>query len=136
MKKRLWTSLLFVLAALYDGVLGLMFLFFSGAAFQWYDVTPPNHLGYVHLPAALLLVFAIMFLVIALSPARNRNLIPYGILLKISYCGVVFYHWFTAGIPNMWKPLAIADLVFIVLFAAAFASIGKDAAAKDAAQKS
>ncbi len=57
-----------------------------------------------------------MFLAVAKDPTANRNLIPYGILLKVSYCGVVFYHWFRTGIPAMWKPFAIFDLVFIALF--------------------
>ena len=38
-------------------------------------------------------------------------------LLKVSFCGVEFFHWFTAGIPEMWKPFAIADTVFLALFA-------------------
>lgn len=108
---------LFIVAAIYDGLLGAAFLFASGALFQRCGVTPPNHPGYVHFPAALLLVFAAMFVAIAIHPVRNRNLIPYGVLLKVSYCGVVMFHWFTAGIPGMWKPFCIADLVFLILFA-------------------
>jgi hypothetical protein len=120
MKKKPLVSLLFIIAALYDGVLGIIFLFAPRAVFQWFEVTPPNHYGYVHFPAALLIVFALMFLVIARNPAANRNLIPYGMLLKVSYCSVVFFHWLTAGIPYMWKPFAIIDLGFFVLFAWAY----------------
>ena len=49
----------------------------------------------------------------------------YGIGLKVSYCGVVFWHWFTAGIPSMWKPFAVADLVFLVLFVWAYLRLGR-----------
>ena len=59
----------------------------------------------------------------ARDPIRNRNLIPYGILLKFAYCGVVFPYWFTAGIPYMWKPLAVIDLVMAVLFVWAYAVV-------------
>ena len=104
--------MLFIVAALYDGVLGAAFLFASGALFDWFGVTPPNHPGYVQFPAALLIVFAVMFMAIAVNPVRNRNLIPYGILLKMSYCGVVSFHWLTAGIPDMWKPFCVFDLCF------------------------
>lgn len=117
--------LLFVVAAAYDGVLGVLFLVSGNAVFEWFDVTPPNHAGYIQFPAALLIVFALMFLTIATRPAANRNLIVYGILLKISYCGVVFYHWFTAGIPDMWKPFAVADIVFAVLFLWAYGYLGR-----------
>jgi hypothetical protein len=119
MRSTAW-SVLFWIAALYDGVLGLVFLFAPGLPFRLFDVPPPNHVGYVQFPAALLITFAVMFVNIARDPVGNRNLILYGILLKISYCGVVFLHWFSTGIPGMWKPFAILDLGFIVLFALAW----------------
>ncbi len=126
MKQRLAITALFAVAALYDGLLGLIFLTAAGSIYQWFDITPPNHFGYVHFPAALLLVFALMFAAVALAPHRNRNLIPYGILLKVSFCSVAFYHWFATGIPTMWKPLAICDLVFIVPFVWAYRNLGKE----------
>jgi hypothetical protein len=122
------TKPLFIIAALYDGILGIIFLFASGRVFEAYGTTPPNHPGYVQFPAALLLIFAIMFVVIARDPINNRRLIPYGILLKISYCGIVLLHWFDGGIPDMWKPFVIFDLVFLVFFVLAFAALGKSSA--------
>lgn len=119
--------ILFRVAALYDGILGIAFLVAAPALFEWVGVTPPNHFGYVHFPAALLIVFALMFLSIARAPVVNRGLIQYGILLKVSYCAVAFYHWFTAGIPFIWKPFAIADLVFLVLFVFAQSALKKRA---------
>lgn len=118
---------LFVIAALYDGVLGLVFLFAGPAVFAWLDVTPPNHWGYIHFPAALLLVFAIMFAAVAVRPYANRNLIPYGILLKVSYSGLVFYHWAATDVPTMWKPFALLDVLFLVAFVWAYASLRKSA---------
>lgn len=118
-------SLLFIIAALYDGILGAIFLVSPNYIFRIFDTTPPNHPGYVQFPAALLMVFALMFLVIALDPANNRRLIPYGILLKLSYCGTVFYHWFSNGVPGIWKPFAVADLLFLALFVRAFLALGR-----------
>lgn len=116
-------SLLFVVAALYDGLLGLIFLFAGNSVFVHVGVTPPNHWGYVQFPAALLITFGIMFSMIAKNPVANRNLIPYGVLLKVSYCGVVFFYWMGPGIPGMWKPLAVIDLIFLVLFAWAYRAL-------------
>ena len=79
---------LFFVAALYDGLLGLAFLVAADRIFQWAQVTPPNHVGYVQFPGALLMIFGIMFAAIARRPRENRHLIPYGILLKVAYCGV------------------------------------------------
>jgi len=116
-----WISPLFWIAAAYDGVLGLLFLFAPGWPFRTFDVTPPNHMGYVQFPAALLIIFALMFGRIARDPAGNRALILYGILLKASYCGVASFYWITATLPWMWQPFVLIDLVMGVLFAAALA---------------
>jgi hypothetical protein len=118
-----WTILLFYVAAAYDGILGMAFIFFPFSIFTWFNVPPPNHPGYIHFPAALLLVFAVMFINIARAPIRNRNLMPYGILLKVSYCSVVFWHWFAGGLPDMWKPFAVFDVIFGLLFLWAYISL-------------
>lgn len=119
-------SALFFVAALYDGLIGAAFLFASGTVFQWFSVMPPNHAGYVQFPAALLIVFAVMFMAIAINPTRNRNLIPYGILLKVAYCGVVLSYWLTTGLPGMWKPFCIFDVVFLIAFAWAWTVLRKE----------
>ena len=124
--KNVWLSLLFYVGALYDGILGIGFLLFSTSLFDLFQVTPPNHVGYVQFPGALLLVFGLMYLQIGRDPVRNRNLIPYGIGLKICYCAVVFWHWFRTGIPGMWKPWAIADIVFGLLFLWAYLYLRPD----------
>jgi hypothetical protein len=111
-----WTKPLFVIAALYDGLLGLAFLFFPMAIFAHYGVEPPNHAAYVQFPALLLLIFAAIFVRIASNPTKNRDLIPYGIALKASYSGLAFWYIVTTGVPSMWIPWAWADLVFLVVF--------------------
>ena len=123
MNSRSMISVLFSVAALYGSVLGIAFLFAGAQVFAWLDIPPPNHLGYVQFPAALLIVFALMFAAVALKPRDNRNLIPFGVLLKVSYCGVVLYHWVTSDIPWIWKPFCIADLVFLALFVLAWKSL-------------
>lgn len=117
--------ILFWIAAAYDGILGAVFLVAPGALFAALNVTPPNHFGYVRFPAALLIVFALMFIAVAMKPAGNRNLIPYGILLKVSYCSVAFGYWFTQDIPFMWKPFAVIDLAFLVLFYLAYRTLAE-----------
>ena len=118
-------SLLFHLAALYDGVLGIAFLVAAPELFEQFGIPPLAHFGYVHFAAALLVVFALMFLAIARDPRSNRNLIPYGMLLKLSYCAVAFYHWAAGGIAEIWKPFAFADLAFLALFAWSYARLGR-----------
>ena len=117
---------LFVVSALYDGLLGAIFLLAGNSLFQRLGVMPPNHPGYVQFPAALLIVFAIMFVVIAMDPVKNRNLIPYGFLLKVSYCSVILFHWLTTGLPDMWKPFFIYDFAFIAAYIWAWIALGKE----------
>ena len=126
MKTKSVISFVFIVAALYDGLLGATFLVSGGSLFQWFGVTPPNHPGYIQFPAALLIIFALMFAAIARNPSGNRNLIPYGILLKVSYCGVVMYYWLTTGLPDMWKPFCIMDFAFMLIFIRAWIALGNE----------
>lgn len=111
-----WIKALFVVVGLYDGLLGIAFVFWWRAIFAYFGVQPPNHPGYVQFPALLLIVFAGMFLQIARDPLPNRGLILYGMALKLAYSGTVFWYELTEGIPKMWIPWAWADLGFLVLF--------------------
>ncbi len=120
-----WIKPFFMVAGLYDGVLGLLFLAIPYKLFILTNVPPPNHIGYIQFPALLLVIFGIMFLNIARSPVANRNLIFYGILLKMSYSGVVLSHWMLGVMPIMWVVFAIFDLIFLVLFVVARKTIGK-----------
>lgn len=123
MKTAKWISVLFFLAAAYDGILGAAFLAAPLHMFEMFKVTPPNHISYVQFPAALLLIFTLMFIRIARDPIANRQLIPYGILLKVAYCGVAGGHWLTTGVPDMWKPFVIIDLIMGILFVCAYFSV-------------
>ncbi len=120
-------SVTFYIAAIYDGVLGIVFLISPQSLLRSLGVPEPPLPGYIQFPAALLVVFAIMFLAIARRPVRNRSLIPYGILLKASYCGVVFWYWAFDSISNIWKPFAVFDLIFLLLFLWLYAELGKAA---------
>lgn len=114
---------LFTVAGIYDGVLGLIFLFLAPTIFARFNITPPNHYGYIVFPALLLLVFAAMFFRIASDPVKYRHMIAYGIGLKAAYAGTAFWYQLQGNIPRMWIPMAWFDLTFLVLFALALRSI-------------
>jgi hypothetical protein len=115
-----WTRILFYIASLYDGLLGVAFLLFGREIYAFAGVAPPNHFGYVKFPALLLTIFGVMFFRIAQDVSRNRELILYGIALKASYIGVVFWYQTHGGLPGLWLPWAWADLIFLVLFVVAW----------------
>lgn len=115
-----WIRLLFVVAAIYDFVIGLVFLLYGPQLFDSAGVPQPNHWGYIQFGSLMLIIFGVMFFVIAVAPLANRNLIPFGMLLKASYCGLTFYYWSTTDLPSLFKPFAIIDLIMLALFALAF----------------
>jgi hypothetical protein len=119
-----WIRVLFIVAGLYDFLLGSAFWLFGLEIFQFFGVTQPNHIGYIQFPSILLVIFGVMFFQVAKDPIANRLLIPYGIALKCAYAGVVFWHDFKTGIPRMWIPWAWADVAFLVLFFIALRQIG------------
>ena len=119
-----WMKVTFAASAIYDGIIGLLFLFLGTAIYDYFGIERPNHLGYLHFPALLIIVFAIMYWRIATDPAKFRDLIPYGIGLKVSYSLVVFYHWTAGSIPAMWVPFAWLDLIFLILFFQVWRKVG------------
>jgi hypothetical protein len=123
-----WVKALFVISGIYDGLLGMVFLFAPAAVFRIASVVPPNHYGYVQFSALLLIIFGAMFFRIAADPVQWRGLILYGIALKASYCGLVLWYWFHGGIPMLWIPWAWADLGFLLLFFWAWKSVPQRAA--------
>jgi len=118
-----WMKAAFGVSAIYDGLLGVVFLFAAPMIYDYFGIERPNHPGYVHFPALLLIIFALMLWRIASNPVKYRDLMPYGIGLKIAYCGVVFFHKFTTGIPDMWMPFAWLDLIFMILFFLAWTKV-------------
>ena len=107
---------LFWVGGLYDFILGVAFLALPTVLFDWFTITPPNHWGYVTFAASMLAIFGLMFLQIAKDPIKNRDLMPYGMLLKFAYCGVVFGYYFTTGVPVVWVIFGVCDFIFLLLF--------------------
>ncbi|MFA6169653.1 MAG: hypothetical protein WCW67_01730 [Candidatus Margulisiibacteriota bacterium] len=111
-----WIAPLFVAAALYDGLLGLIGVAVPVWVYAQFNMPLPEHLGYVQLPALLMIVLAFAFIAIARDPRGNKNLIWYGVMVKVAFCLVAFGHFFFGTIPAMLLPFAIVDLIFIGLF--------------------
>jgi hypothetical protein len=112
--------LLFGIAGVYDAAIGLAFLCLGAQIFEATKVPPPNHWGYVQFGSLLLIIFGIMFFAVAYDPSVNRQLIPYGMFLKISYTGLVTYYWVMTDVPFLFKPFAVIDGIMFVLFFLAY----------------
>ena len=109
-------KLLFIISALYDFILGVIFLIGFKQIYNYFNISLPNHDGYVQFGAALVAIFGIGFWFVAQDPQRNRDIIKMGILLKLSYSGVAFYHAALGNLPGIWLPFAWFDVIFLILF--------------------
>ena len=121
--KDTWIKYLFLIAALYDGVLAVIALIWHARIFEMFSITPVNHAGYVQFPALLLLIFAAMFYRIYTDPEKHQDLIPYGMALKVAYCLVVFGHAVGGNLPGLWLPWAWIDLLFLIGFGIAWRNL-------------
>ncbi len=118
-----WIKPFYIVAAFYDGILGAAFLIAPLAIFHAVQIPPPNHIGYVQFPACILVIFAYMLFNIARDPLANRSLIIYAVLIKLSYCLVVFPHWLAGQMPWIWVPFAFFDLIFMIIFFISYKSL-------------
>jgi len=118
-----WIRPLFVVAGLYDFLLGLLFLFAWQTIYTHFHIAYPNHAGYILFGAASIAIFGVGFLFVAAAPGRNRDIIKLGVLLKLAYSGTVLGFWFQNAIPFMWVPFAWCDLAFLVVFVVALRAL-------------
>ena len=87
---------LFLLAAVYDLVLGIVFTFFPKLAFEFIGIPEklPEFGGYLSLIGVFLFVIGVAYYLIYRGDLRkNRDLIFVGILYKLSYFLVTFYYF-------------------------------------------
>lgn len=110
---------LFLVAAIYDIVLGIVFTFFAGPAFDLLDIRDemPEG-GYIPLIGAFLFVIGIAYVLIYRGDLwRNRDLILVGVLYKLAYSAIAFTFWAMGEVPHIVFPalFGVVDAVFFVL---------------------
>jgi len=131
-----WYRRLFLVATIYDVVLGVVFLFFAGWAFDLLEIrdeVPEG--GYVPLIGAFLLVIGIAYWLIYRGDlVENRDLIAVGTLYKLAYSGVGFWVWAFDEVPHIAfvAVFGVADAVFFVLMLDCWLVVRREAGARAA----
>jgi len=117
MKERYYKKL-FLISALYDSILGIIFTFFYKPVFSLLGVPLPSFSGYVSLIGVFLFVLGVGYYYIYKGDlAKNRDLIKVGILYKLAYCSVAFFYLIVGTIPHpIFLAFGVADLIFAILF--------------------
>lgn len=122
---------LFLAAAIYDLVLGVVFTFLYRPAFEMLDVTPPES-GYVPLLGSFLFVIGVAYFLIWRGDlTRNRDMILVGTLYKLAYASVALIFWAIGDVPHVafGAVFGLADVVFFVLMLECWLYLGRQQAA-------
>ncbi|MEK6893621.1 MAG: hypothetical protein AABX07_05470 [Nanoarchaeota archaeon] len=109
-------KILFLIAAIYDFVLGIAFFFLYEPIFSYFNIPLPDYSMYLQMAAAFVIAMGVGYYFIFLNLYRNVDLVKLGIVYKIAYAGLTFYWYFTdlANAVFMW--FAVIDVIFIVTF--------------------
>jgi len=118
-------KILFVVAGLFDLILGIMYFFAHERLYTYFDMVPAGHPTYVEFPALVLVLFGVVFLQISSNPARYRAIISYGIGLIAASSGLAFWYEFTVGVYDMWIPMAVIAVVFLGALVLAWRSVAR-----------
>lgn len=108
----------FVLAAIYDIGLGILFTFFYRPAFDLLgmaDEVPEG--GYVPLLGAFVMVLGVAYVLIARGDlVRNFDLIVVGTLYKLAYSAIALFFLLIDQVPHgVFVVFGAIDVVFLVL---------------------
>lgn len=115
MKQGLFYKLFFLFLGFYDFLLGLVFAFFYTVIYNHFKIALPNHPGYIQLPALFLMSAAVGNFLITKNLLKNTDLVIVRILMKASFAFVIFYSYFTIGIPVIYLPIASMSIIGIVI---------------------
>jgi uncharacterized membrane protein HdeD (DUF308 family) len=129
-KEKYYRSL-FMIAAAYDVLLGIVFTCFPARAYDALGIREklPAFGGYLSLLGAFVLVIGIAYFLIARGDLRrNTDLILVGTLYKLAYSATTFYYWSQGNLPHIAFAalFGVADAVFFALMAECYWSLKQE----------
>jgi len=117
LKKENFYRKLFLVVALYDFILGLIFLVFWQFIFDHILKIPqPNYPAFYQAAAAFIFTMGIGFYFVCRNLYRNIDIVKTGIFFKLFYAGISFYYVFVEKMPWLFSVFGFLDLIFIVFF--------------------
>jgi hypothetical protein len=111
---------LFLIASVYDLVLGIIFLFFYKPVFELLGIPEkiPQFGGYISLIGAFLFVIGVAYYLIYRGDLnKNIDLILVGALYKLAYCAVTFCYFAIGKIPHILflSLFGVVDFIMFIL---------------------
>ena len=117
MRNQKFYSNVFIIAALYDFILGLVFFLFYKPIYAMFDMPLPQEPAYLHAAAGFVFAQGLLYYYVYKDLRRNIDIVKVGLLYKLVYTGVAVYYWSINQIPHPTYPIfAVLDIVFIFLF--------------------
>jgi hypothetical protein len=111
-----WRSF-FLVAAIYDLVLGAVFFVFYGPMYEVLGIALPNNIAYIHLTAAFVFVQGVGYWIVYRDPPANHGIVLLGIAYKFAFSALAFYYF---AIGDLLHPVflvfGILDVFFLVGF--------------------
>ncbi|MET1231639.1 MAG: hypothetical protein ABWY52_02165 [Candidatus Limnocylindrales bacterium] len=107
----------FLVAALYDMLLGAVFVVVGDQILGAIGMELPPHVAYIQLAAVFIFVQGFGYLLTYLDPLGNLGIVRVGIAYKAAYAGLAFWYLVIGALPSpFFIPWAIVDLLFLVGF--------------------
>ena len=107
----------FLLAAVYDGLLGAGFLFFAGPIYAALGAPPPADPVYLRLIAAFVAVQGLGYAFVWRDPARNAAVVAIGAVYKAAYVAVALLALGEGDLPHVaFAWFAATDALFLAGF--------------------
>ncbi|MFQ6674870.1 MAG: hypothetical protein ACE5LH_00850 [Fidelibacterota bacterium] len=117
MKSKAFYKGMFMVAALYDFILGIAFFFFYRSIYSLFNIPLPDQPAYLHTAAAFVFTQGLLYYFVYLDLERNFDIVKVGIVYKLVYTGVTFYYWAIGQLPHaMFALFGFLDLIFVILF--------------------
>ena len=123
-------KILFLVAAIYDISLGIVFTLFYKTAFDIIGIADrlPAHGAYLSLIGSFLFVIGVAYYLLYRGDLeRNRDLVSVGALYKLAYCSVAVYYTIMQDVPHMIFVYLFGgcDLIFFILMLECRLFLGK-----------
>jgi hypothetical protein len=107
---------LFLIASIYDLVLGVIFFLLYKQVFAYFNIALPDYPMYLQMSAAFVIAMGVGYYFVYLNLYRNIDLVKLGIAYKLVYSGLTSYFYFNnlANILFFW--FAVFDAIFLIFF--------------------
>jgi hypothetical protein len=106
---------LFPVAAAFNVMVGAPMLLAYPMSASLLRIEGPPTVWY-HICAAIVLVFGYAYWCISQDPVRYRPYVPLGVIGKLAFVAVIYWHWLAGDASPRLAALVTLDLVFALLF--------------------